>query len=159
MFRDWPAAPASHARNGPPTSWAGWEVVSQTGREAQPKAFPSGGRCPSAHTGADEGRSCTQPFLVEKGGYRLSPQRNFSFAPLGKSVAPSSVTFGDSFPKGSLWVVDPTRKSVPNQGTYMGTETATLPKQCATSPKTSERAQAGHKKGGATPASLRPGFL
>ena len=46
------------------------------------------------------GRSSTQPFLVEikKGGSRLSPQRNFSPAPLGNPVAPSSVTFGDSFP-------------------------------------------------------------
>ena len=43
----------------------------------------------------------------------------------------------------------PTRKSVPNQGTYMGTETAPPPEQCATTAKTSECQRAGHKKGGA----------
>ena len=56
----------------------------------------------------------------------------------------------------------PTRKSVPNQGTYMGTETAPLPGQCATTAKTSEWERAGHKTGGAGALprdSLRPGFL
>ncbi len=59
---------------------------------------------------------CTQPFLVEiphkKGGSQLSPQRNFSPAPLGNPVAPSSVTSGDSFPpRGSLrrWYMTPHR--------------------------------------------------
>ena len=67
-----------------------------------PKAFPSGGRCSSAHTGADEGAIPypTFPCRSRKRGYRLSPQRGFSIALLGKSIAPSSVTFGDSFPKG-----------------------------------------------------------
>ena len=73
-----------------------------------PKAFPLGGRCPSAHTGADEGPIWYPTFPCRKGGLsRPSPQRGFSIAPLGKSIAPSSVTFGDSFPpRGSrrkLW--------------------------------------------------------
>ena len=60
-----------------------------TGGFPTPKAFPSGEGAPSAHTGADEGRSRTQPFLCRKGTiYRLSPQRHFSFAPLGNPVAP-----------------------------------------------------------------------
>ena len=64
-----------------------------------------GGRCPSAHTGADEGATLYPTFPCrKKARSRLSPQRNFSSVPLGKSVAPSSVTFGDSFPpRGSLW--------------------------------------------------------
>ena len=37
----------------------------------------------------------------------------------------------------------------PNQGTYMGTVTAPLPEQCATTAKTSEWERAGHKKRGA----------
>ena len=69
-----------------------------------PKAFPSGGRCPSAHTGADEGAIWYPTFPCRKGTlYRPSPQRSFSIAPLGNPVAPSSVTSGDSFPpRGSL---------------------------------------------------------
>ena len=65
------------------------------------------------------GRFGTQPFLVEveNGGSHLSPQRNFSPAPLGNPVAPSSVTFGDSFPpRGSLWVVQPYPKKRPKSG-------------------------------------------
>ena len=64
-----------------------------------PKPSPWGEGGP-AKPGRMRGRFGTQPFLVEveNGGCRLSPQRNFSSAPLGKSVAPSSVTFGDSFP-------------------------------------------------------------
>ena len=118
-----------------------------------PKAFPSGGRCSSAHTGRMRGRSRTQPFLVEveKGGYRLSPQRGFSIAPLGKSIAPSSVTFGDSFPpRGSLrrCYTPATKYSLPqtplpqnanpNQGTYLGPEIAQRSPRCAP-PRQNER--------------------
>ena len=77
-----------------------------------PKPSPWGEGGP-AKPGRMRGRFCTQPFLVEveKGGSRLSPQRKFSSAPLGNPVAPSSVTFGDSFPpRGSLWVVQPYTK-------------------------------------------------
>ena len=57
----------------------------------------------------------------EGGGCRLSPQRNFSFAPLGNPIAPSSVTFGDSFPpRGSLWVVEPYPKKRPKSGHVHG---------------------------------------
>ena len=83
-----------------------------------PQAFPLGGRCPSAHTGADEGATLYPTFPCrKKARSRLSPQRNFSSVPLGKSVAPSSVTFGDSFPpRGSLWVVQPYPKKRPKSG-------------------------------------------
>ena len=53
----------------------------------------------------------------EGGGCRQSPQRNFSFAPLGNPIAPSSVPFGDSFPpRDSLWVVQPYTKKRPKSG-------------------------------------------
>src|SRR5699024_12079154 len=67
---------------------------------------PWGEGAPVRTLGRMRGRFRTQPFLVESlRGSRQSPQRNFSPAPLGKSIAPSSVTFGDSFPpRGSLWV-------------------------------------------------------
>ena len=83
-----------------------------------PKAFPSGGRCPSAHTGADEGAIWYPTFPCRKGTlYRPSPQRSFSIAPLGNPVAPSSVTSGDSFPpRGSLWAVQPYPKKRSKSG-------------------------------------------
>ena len=54
---------------------------------------------------------------LEGGGCRLSPQRNFSPAPLGNPIAPSSVTFGDSSPpRGSLRVVQLYTKKRPKSG-------------------------------------------
>ena len=144
--------PVSYARNGPPTGWAGWGgwFCRREGLFPRPKPSPWGEGAPVRTLGRMRGRSCTQPFLVdvEKGGSRLSPQRNASPAPLGNPVAPSSVTSGDSFPpRGSLrrWY-DSAKKSFltqpllpqnanPNQGTQMGTETAPLPEQCATQPQ------------------------
>ena len=129
-----------------------------------PKPSPWGEGAPVRTLGRMRGRFGTQPFLVEKGGSRLSPQRNFSPAPLGNPVAPSSVTFGDSFPpRGSLWVVQPYPKKRPKSGHADG---------CRNSPSTGtmwhptpKRASANEraiKKGGAGALprdSLRPGFL
>ena len=126
-----------------------------------PKAFPLGGRCPSAHTGADEG-AIDSPNGAG-GGKRRGDRLIFLQGKVGYRIAPSSVTFGDSFPQGEasgLW--SPTRKSVPNQGMYMGTVIAYRPEQCGTTAKTSECQRAGPKLGGrgASPRdSLRPGFL
>ena len=82
-----------------------------------PKPSPWGEGGP-AQPGRMRGRFGTQPFLVERlRGSRQSPRRDFSPAPLGKSIAPSSVTFGDSFPpRGSLWVVQPYPKKRPKSG-------------------------------------------
>ncbi len=121
-------------------------------RSHLPKAFPLGGRCPSAHTGADEGAILYPTFPCRKeGGSRLSPQRNFSSAPLGNPVAPSSVTSGDSFPpRGSLrrWYTPATKcfrtqlplpqNANPNQGTSMGFVIAHRPEHCAP-PRQNER--------------------
>ena len=90
-----------------------------TGDFPPPKPSPWGEGAPVRTLGRMRGRPCTQPFLVgvENGGSHLSPQRNFSPAPLGNPVAPSSVTFGDSFPpRGSLWVVLPHTKKRPKSG-------------------------------------------
>ena len=82
-----------------------------------PKAFPLGGRW-AGEAGSDEGATLYPTFPCRKGGLsRPSPQRGFSIAPLGKSIAPSSVTSGDSFPpRGSLWVVQPYTKKRPKSG-------------------------------------------
>ena len=83
-----------------------------------PKPSPWGEGAPVRTLGRMRGRFRTQPFLVESlRGSRQSPQRNFSPAPLGNPIAPSSVTFGDSFPpRGSLWVVQPSTKKRPKSG-------------------------------------------
>ena len=96
---------------------------------------------------------------LEGGGCRLSPQRNFSPAPLGNPVAPSSVPFGDSFPpKGKpLGCATLHEKSAPNQGTQMGTVITPPSKQCGTTAKTSEWERAGHKNGG--PGGLPPALF
>ena len=66
-------------------------------REAPtPKAFPSGGRCPSARTGADEG-AIDSPNGTGEGG-RKGDRSLLLQGKVGYRIAPSSVTFGDSFP-------------------------------------------------------------
>ena len=68
--------------------------------------------------GSDEGAIWYPTFPCRKKALsQLSPQRGFSIAPLGNPIAPSSVTFGDSFPpRGSLWVVEPYPKKRPKSG-------------------------------------------
>ena len=111
------------------------------------------------------GRFGTQSFPVESlSGSRQSPQRNFSPAPLGKSIAPSSVTFGDSFPpRGSLWVVQPYTKKRPKSGHAEWLRNSpTIGTMRPTTPKRASESERALKKGGrgATPRdSLRPGFL
>ena len=115
------------------------------------KAFPLGGRW-AGKAGSDEGAILYPTFPCRKeGGSRLSPQRKFSSAPLGNPVAPSSVTFGDSFPpRGSLrrWYTPATKcfrtqlplpqNANPNQGTSMGFVIAHRPEHCAP-PRQNER--------------------
>ena len=93
-----------------------WEKKSPN-QAHPPKAFPLGGRWAGA-AGSDEGAIWYPTFPCrKKARSRLSPQRGCSIAPLGNPVAPSSVTFGDSFPpRGSLWVVQPFTKKRPKSG-------------------------------------------
>ena len=89
---------------------------------------------------------------------------------VGYRIAPSSVTFGDSFPpRGSLRrCYTPATQFIlarpllpqnanPNQGTHMGTVLAPPPEQCGTTAKTSEWQRAGHKTGG--PGGLPPALF
>ena len=124
-----------------------------------PKAFPLGGRW-AGEAGSDEGAIWypTFPCRTRKGGSRLSPQRNASSAPLGKSIAPSSVTFGDSFPpRGSLWVVQPYTKKRPKSGHVHGLRNSptTAPLR-PTTPKRASGSKRAIKMGGRgpTPATL-----
>ena len=72
----------------------------------------------AGEAGSDEGAIWYPTFPCRKKALsQLSPQRGFSIAPLGNPIAPSSVTFGDSFPpRGSLWVVEPYPKKRPKSG-------------------------------------------
>ena len=165
FFSAWPAAHLSYARNGPPPNWAGWEAwfLRREGSFPPPKPSPRGEGAPVRTLGRMRGRSCTQPFLVEKGvtdsrlDVLLLMPRWATRSPPHPSPSVTASPQGEA-----SGLCSPTRKSVPNQGTYMGTETAPLPGQCATTAKTSEWERAGHKPGGAGALprdSLRPGFL
>ena len=130
-----------------------------------PKPSPRGEGAPVRTLGRMRGRFGTQPFLVEK---RRSPDCRLNevfLLPRWATRSPPhqspSVT---ASPQGEAsGLCSPTRKSVPNQGTYMGLVIAPLPQQCATTAKTSEWQRAGHKKRGGRGHpprdSLRPGFL
>ena len=135
-----------------------------SGRAAQPRGFPLGGRW-AGEAGSDEGAICYPTFPCRKGTLsRLSPQRGFSIAPLGNPVAPSSVTFGDSFPpRGSLWVVQPYTKKRPKSGYVHGPRNSpTTGTMWHPTPKRASGNERALKMGGrgASPRdSLRPGFL
>ena len=115
----------------------------------------------AGEAGSDEGAIRYPTFPCRKEAiFRLSPQRGFSIAPLGKSVAPSSVTFGDSFPpRGSLWVVQPYTKKRPKSGHGHGPRNSptTAPLRYPT-PKPASGNERALKKGvqGAKPPALFP---
>ena len=119
----------------------------------------------AGEAGSDEGAIWYPTFPCRKGTLsRLSPQRGFSIAPLGNPVAPSSVTFGDSFPpRGSLWVVQPYTKKRPKSGYVHGPRNSpTTGTMWHPTPKRASGNERALKMGGrgASPRdSLRPGFL
>ena len=82
-------------------------------------------------TGGEGKRRGDRPiFLQGKVGYRIA-------------LISHSVTASPQGEASGLW--SPTRKSVPNQGMYMGTVIAYRPEQCGTTAKTSECQRAGPK--------------
>ena len=128
-----------------------------------PKAFPSGKVPQCAHWGRMRG-DLVPTFSCRKGGLLTVASTAFFLLPRWATRSPPhpspSVT---ASPRGSLWVCSPTRKSAPNQGTYMGYEIAPRPSRCAP-PRQNERV--GNERpltqgGGGHPPrdSLRPGFL
>ena len=97
------------------------------------------------------GRFGTQRFFVEKRrsiGCRLNEV--FLLLRWATRSPPHPSPSVTASPQGEAsGLCSPTRKSAPNQGTYMGTVPAPPPGQCATTAKTSEWQRAGYKKGGA----------
>ena len=102
--------------------------------------FTRGEGAPVRTLGRMRGRSCTQPFLVEK---RRSPDCRLNevflllrWACRSPPHPSPSVT---ASPQGEAsGLCSPPRKSVPNQGTYMGPVIAQRPPRCAP-PRQNER--------------------
>ena len=116
-----------------------------------PKPSPWGEGAPVRTLGRMRGRFGTQPFLVEKRRSLDCRLNEVFLLPRWASRSPPhqspSVT---ASPQGEAsGLCSPTRRSVPNQGTQMGTEIGARPEQCGTTAKTSEWQRAGHQKGGA----------
>ena len=115
--------------------------------------------------GRMRGRS-THPTEQEResGGATAGNGSVFLQGKVGYRIAPSSVTFGDSFPpRGSLWVVQPHTKKRPKSGHADGPRNSpTTGTMCHNRQNERAAASGPSKKGGrgATPRdSLRPGFL
>ncbi len=151
---DWiPYRSVSHVQSLP----LGGRTVRGTVRSG-PSEATINHRCPSAHTGADEGAIWYPTFPCRKEGVTACRLNGIFLLPRWASRSPPhpspSVTAspkGKPLGCGALY-----EKSAPNQGTYMGTVLAPLPEQCATTAKTSEWERAGHKKrgGGGPPPRL-----
>ena len=92
--------PVSYARNGPPTGWAGWGrwFCRREGKHSA-KPSPWGEGAPVRTLGRMRGRS-THPTEQEResGGATAGNGSVFLQGKVGYRIAPSSVTFGDSFP-------------------------------------------------------------
>ena len=130
-----------------------------------PKPSPWGEGAPVRTLGRMRGRSCTQPFLVEKrGAPGCRPNGSFLLPRWATRSPPHPSPSVTASPKGKpLGCAALHEKSAPNQGTYMGTVPAPLPFRCAP-PRQNEQSgnERALKKGGAGALprdSLRPGFL
>ena len=129
----------------------------QTGRVLPtPKAFPSGGRW-AGEAGSDEG-AIDWPNGAEEGEHR-GDRLIFLQGKVGYRIAPSSVTFGDSFPpRGSLWAVQPYTKKRPKSGYVHGYRTS--PSTGTMRPTTPKRASGNERalNPGVQGACPRPSF-
>ena len=113
-----------------------------------PKPSPRGEGAPVRTLGRMRGRS-TPPTGREKESVGATG-RFFYKERLGTGSPPHQSPSVPASPQGEAsGLCSPTRKSVPNQGTYMGTVIVPRPEQCGTIAKTSECQRAGYKPGGA----------
>ena len=95
-------------------------------------------RCPSAHTGADEGATLypTFPCRSRKGGPECRPNGIFLLLRWATRSPPHQSPPVTASPQGEAsGLCSPTRKSAPNQGTHMGTVIAPRLEQCDTQPQ------------------------
>ena len=139
-----------------------WDAFSC--RAAQPRGFPLGGKLSPKVT--DEGATGLPNGAEEKflGATFGSPRFLLLQGKVGYRIAPSSVTFGDSFPpRGSLWVVRPYMKKRPKSGHVHGPRNSptTVPLRPITPKRASgnERAIKKGGPGGKAPGALSSGFL
>ena len=113
-----------------------------------PKPSPWGEGAPVRTLGRMRGRPGCPTGQEKKGVGATGPSFYKERLGTGSPPHPSpSVTASPQGEASGLW--SPTRKSVPNQGMYMGTVIAYRPEQCGTIAKTSECQRAGHKPEGA----------
>ena len=113
----------------------------------------------AGEAGSDEGAILYPTFPCRKEGAPACRPNGMLLLPRWATRSPPhqspSVT---ASPQGEAsGLCSPTRRSVPNQGTQMGTEIGARPEQCGTTAKTSEWQRAGHKPrggGGHPPATL-----
>ena len=129
-----------------------------------PKPSPWGGGGP-AKPGRMRGRSCTQPFLVEKGRTTACRPNGIFLLPRWANRSPphQSPSVTASPPRGSLWVVQPYTKKRPKSGYGHGPRNSpTIAPLRPTTPKrASESEQALNQggPGGNAPGALSSGFL
>ena len=109
------------------------------GSSHPPKPSPRGEGAPVRTLGRMRGRSCTQPFLVEKGVTDGRPNGFLLLLRWATRSPPHPSPSVTASPQGEAsGLCSPTRKSAPNQGTYMGYEIAPRPSRCAP-PRQNER--------------------
>ena len=176
FFSAWPAALyLTPVTARPPAGRAGRGGFADGKSSSHPQSPPLGGRtvrgtvrsgpgeatinhrCPSAHTGADEGAIDSPNGAGE--GKRRGDRSLLLQGKVGYRIAPSSVPFGDSFPpRGSLWVVQPYTEKRPKSGYADGHRNSPSDRNNAPHhAKTSEWERAGHKNGG--PGGLPPALF
>ena len=161
LFSAWPAAhEPTPVTARPPAGRAGkGGLRRREGSFPPPKPSPWGEGGP-AKPGRMRGRSCTQPFLVEKGVTDGRPNGFLLLLRWATRSPPHPSPSVTASPQGEAsGLCSPTRKSVPNQGTYMGLVIAPRPQQCDTTAKTSECQRAAPNPGGAGLRPWTPGFM
>jgi len=124
-------------------------------RLISPKPSPRGEGAPVRTLGRMRGRPGCPTGQEKKGVGATVP--SFYKERLGTGSPPHPSPSVTASPQGEAsGLCSPTRKSAPNQGTYMGTVIVPRPEQCGTIAKTSECQRAGHQKrgGGGPPPRL-----
>ena len=111
----------------------------------KPSPWGEGGPAkPGRMRGRSIGPTGREKEVVEATGPSFYKER------LGTGSPPHQSPSVTASPQGEAsGLCSPTRKSVPNQGTYMGTVIVPRPEQCGTTAKTSECQRAGPKPRGA----------
>ena len=111
---------------------------------SHPQSLPLGGKVGRRMPGSDEGAIWYPTFPCRKEDDGCRPDGLLLLPRWASRSPPHQSPSVTASPQGEAsGLCSPTRRSVPNQGTQMGTEIGARPEQCATTAKTSERAASG----------------